>query len=103
MIELKEENFSSEIMNSEKPIVVDFWATWCGPCQRLAPVIKQLSHEMPDAVFAKVNVEDNSSLARQFKVMSIPTIKIIKNGEVVDTSIGYKDKEDLKAIIEKHI
>ncbi|MGL4730387.1 MAG: thioredoxin [Clostridium sp.] len=103
MLELREENFQSEIMGSDKPVVVDFWATWCGPCQRLAPVIEQLSEEMPDAVFAKVNVENNSALARKFKVMSIPTIKIIKNGEVVDTSIGFREKEDLKAIIEKHI
>lgn len=103
MLELREENFQSEIMGSDKPVVVDFWATWCGPCQRLAPVIEQLSEEMPDAVFAKVNVENNSALARKFKVMSIPTIKIIKNGEVVDTSIGFREKEDLKTIIEKHI
>lgn len=103
MLELREDNFKSEVMNTDKPVVVDFWATWCGPCQRLAPVIEDLSKEMPEAVFAKVNVDENSALARQFKVMSIPTIKIIKNGEVVGTSIGFTEKNELKNLIEKHI
>ncbi|MGG7162993.1 thioredoxin [Clostridium ihumii] len=103
MNELNKSNLNSELLDTDKPIVLDFWANWCGPCERLAPVIDELSSEMTDAIFVKINIDDSMEIAKKFKVMSIPTIKIIKNGEVVDTSIGYKDKNDLKSIIEKHI
>ena len=103
MNELNKSNLNSELLDTDKPIVLDFWANWCGPCERLAPVIDELSSEMTDAIFVKINIDDSMEIAKKFKVMSIPTIKIIKNGEVVDTSIGYKHKNDLKSIIEKHI
>ncbi|ARC83739.1 thioredoxin [Clostridium argentinense CDC 2741] len=103
MLELREDNFKLELANTDKPVVVDFWASWCGPCEMLRPVIEELSQEMPEAIFAKVNVEDNSALAREHRVMSIPTIKIFKNGAVVETSVGFKQKEELRAIVEKHV
>ena len=89
------ENFDSEVMKSEKPVFIDFWASWCGPCQMVAPVVEELSEEIPDVKFAKVNVDEQPELARQFQVMSIPTMVLLKKGKVVDTTVGAQPKEDI--------
>lgn len=89
------ENFDSEVMQSEKPVFIDFWASWCGPCQMVAPVVEELSEEIPDVKFAKVNVDEQPELARQFQVMSIPTMVLLKKGKVVDTTVGAQPKEDI--------
>ena len=97
------ENFS-DIISGSVPVVVDFWATWCGPCRMQGPVVEQLSEELEGKVsFFKVDVDENQATAEKFGVMSIPTMIIQKDGKVVDTVVGYHEKDALKEIIEKHL
>ena len=101
IINIDVNNFKKEVIESPKPILVDFWATWCGPCKAVAPVIDELSKEYSDkAGFAKINVDDNPQLASQYGVMSIPTIIIFKNGKPDQQVIGYKSKNDLKKLLD---
>ena len=89
------ENFDSEVLQSDKPVFIDFWASWCGPCQMVAPVVEELSEEIADVKFAKVNVDEQPELARQFQVMSIPTLIVIKDGKVVNQSAGARPKQQI--------
>jgi len=89
------ENFDNEVLQSDKPVFIDFWASWCGPCQMMAPVVEELSEEIADVKFAKVNVDEQPELARQFQVMSIPTMVLLKEGKIVDTTIGAQPREDI--------
>ncbi len=99
---LTNENFEEEVKNCDDLVVIDFWAVWCGPCQMLSPIIDELSEEINDVKFGKVNVDEQQELAMQFNVRSIPTVAFIKNGDVVDLSIGYVSKEELTERIEKN-
>ena len=93
---LTEENFEEEVLNSDIPVLVDFWATWCGPCKMLSPVIAQIAEEKNGEIkVGKVNVDEEMELAAEYQVASIPTVLLFKNGEVVETSIGFKPKEQL--------
>ena len=92
IIDLATENFQAEITKSDKPVLVDFWAVWCGPCQMMAPILHELEEEVPDVQIGKVNVE----LARQFRVVSIPTLIVFKNGQEVKRMVGVTSKEELK-------
>ncbi len=91
-LHITKENFESEVLNSEKPVLLDFWAAWCGPCKMLAPVIDELAGEVTDAKICKVNVDEEPELARQFQVMSIPTLIVIKNGKTAASSVGFQSK-----------
>lgn len=96
--ELDSSNFESSISGGSAPVVVDFWAPWCGPCKAIAPILEELAEEMGDAVkICKVNVDNNSDIAGKYEIRAIPTILIFKNGEVADTVVGLSSKEDLKA------
>lgn len=95
IIDLTKENFQVEITKSDKPVLVDFWAVWCGPCQMMAPVLHELETEMPDVQIGKVNVDEQMDLARQFRVVSIPTLIIFKNGQEVQRMVGVTSKEEL--------
>ena len=95
IIDLTKENFQAEITKSDKPVLVDFWAVWCGPCQMMAPILHELETEMPDVQIGKVNVDEQMDLAQQFKVVSIPMLILIKNGQVAAKDIGVKSKEEL--------
>ena len=96
IIDLTKENFQAEITKSDKPVLVDFWAVWCGPCQMMAPSLHELETEMPDVQIGKVNVDEQMDLARQFRVVSIPTLIIFKNGQEVQRMVGVTSKEELK-------
>ncbi len=102
--EIKDMNFSQTVEASSTPVVVDFWASWCGPCKMLGPVIDEISEELIDkAEFFKLNVDENPVISTQYKIASIPTVMVFKDGKVVDTLVGFRPKEAIKDIIEKHI
>lgn len=100
VIKLTSENFENEVLNSQMPVLVDFWAEWCGPCRMMAPVVEELEKEMGNEVkFAKVNIDECPDLAEKYNVMSIPTFKCFKNGSETGTTVGVQDKGDLVRII----
>ena len=101
VIKLTKENFEEIVKNSAKPVLVDFWADWCGPCKMLGPVVDELSSETDEAVFAKVNVDDEPDLAGAYGIMSIPTLILFKNGEKVAVSVGFKPKNELESFIKQ--
>ncbi|MDD3278505.1 MAG: thioredoxin [Lachnospiraceae bacterium] len=98
-LHITKENFEAEVMKSEKPVLVDFWASWCGPCQMVAPVIEELSQEVTDVKIAKINVDEEPELAAQFRVMNIPTLILLKEGKVAAKVVGAQDKDELLDMI----
>ncbi|OGL41593.1 MAG: thioredoxin [Candidatus Schekmanbacteria bacterium RIFCSPHIGHO2_02_FULL_38_11] len=101
-IEITEKNFEQEVLKSDIPVLVDFWATWCGPCRMVAPVVEEISEEYSGKVkVGKLNIDDNPSIASKYKVMSIPTLMLFKGGAVVDHLIGAQSKVQIKAMIDK--
>ena len=98
-LELTAENFNEEVLESELPVLVDFWATWCGPCRMMAPIVEELAAEYDGKVtVGKVNVDDEPELATAFDIDSIPTLMVFKNGEVAGTLVGLRKKEDIVAL-----
>lgn len=99
IINLTKDSYHNEVMETEKVVVIDFWATWCGPCKMMAPVVEEVAKDYPDVKVCKVNVDEEPELSNAFKIVSIPTIVVIKNGEIIDTVVGYRPKEDIEKII----
>ena len=99
VIKIDKNNFQSEVMNSEKPVLVDFWAPWCGPCRMVAPVVEEIAGERSDIKACKVNVDEQPELAGQFGIMSIPTLMVIKNGKIVRQAMGARPKSAILAML----
>lgn len=96
ILKITSENYEEEVMKSEKPVLIDFYADWCGPCKMMSPIIDEIAEERADSIkVGKVNVDENQELAMQYGIMSIPTIVIIKNGQVNKTFIGVRDKNEI--------
>ena len=103
-VTIDESNFDQEVMKSAQPVLVDFWAEWCGPCKMIAPVLDELATEFQGKVkIGKVNIDEHQGLAAQFGVRAIPTLLVIKNGQVAEQMVGAKSKRDLKASLDKAI
>ncbi|MBL7131460.1 MAG: thioredoxin [Candidatus Omnitrophica bacterium] len=104
ILHLNDNNFNSEVIKSNEPVLVDFWAEWCAPCKRVVPVIKELSQEYKGKVkIAKLNVEEGANTATSFGIMSIPTLMLFKNGKIVKQIVGVVSKEELKSMIDSNI
>lgn len=101
---ISKDNFEQEVLKSDKAVLVDFWAPWCGPCRAVGPIVDELAGEYAGkAKISKLNVDDEGEIAAKFRVMSIPTIMIFKDGEVVEKVIGARSKSELTSLIDKHI
>ena len=94
-------NFDEILMNIGKPVLLDFWAPWCGPCQQIAPIVEALAEEREDIIVGKVNVDEEMELAQRFRVMSIPTLVVFKGGEVSAKAVGFRTREEILKLIEK--
>lgn len=95
VLHLTKDNFDAEVLESDKPVLVDFWATWCGPCQMVGPIVEELGDEVTDAKICKVDVDAQPELARQYRVMSIPTLMVFKDGKTVKREVGAKTKGEI--------
>lgn len=104
-VNLTDQNFEEEVVKSTVPVLVDFWAPWCGPCQMMGPIVEELAGELDASKMkiAKLNVDENQVSAGKFQVMSIPTFLVFKGGQVVDQMVGGVPKEKLKEMLEKHL
>ncbi|MBQ3551865.1 MAG: thioredoxin [Clostridia bacterium] len=100
-IKVTNENFENEVLNASSKVLIDFWAPWCGPCRMVSPIIDEIGQEINTVKVVKINVDEEPELARKFKVMSIPTLIVMQNGEVLDRTVGAKPKADIIAMLDK--
>lgn len=100
-ITITNKNFDQEVLASDKPVLVDFWATWCGPCRMLAPIIEEIAESHSDVKVGKVNVDEEGELAVRFGISSIPTVMVFKNGDIAAQAVGYRPRAEIEALLEK--
>jgi thioredoxin 1 len=104
IIEVSEGSFQAEVLNSEKPVLVDFWAPWCGPCRMIAPVIEKLAEKMDSQIkFAKLNTDENQQITMKYRIMAIPSLLVFKNGTEVERAVGVSGQDHLEKMLLKHI
>lgn len=99
VLKISKDNFQNEVINSDKPVLLDFWAPWCGPCRMVGPILEEIAGERSDIKIGKINVDEQPELASQFRVMSIPTLIVIKDGKIVNQSMGAKPKNAILAML----
>lgn len=99
VLHITKENFQREVLESEKPDLLDFWAAWCGPCRMVGPILEEVAEERPDIKVCKVNVDDEQELASAYRIMSIPTLMVVKDGKIVSQSAGARPKSDILAML----
>ena len=100
VVQITKDNFKPLVLESPKPVLLDFWAVWCGPCKMIAPIVEAIAEEREDIVVGKVNVDDEMELAASFGITSIPTVVLVKDGKVAATSVGYRSKADLEKALD---
>lgn len=100
VITITKENFEEEVIKSDKPVLLDFWAAWCGPCRMVSPIVEQIAEERADIKVGKINVDEQTELATAFRVMSIPTLVAFKDGKIVNQSVGAQPKADILALLD---
>ena len=98
-ININKNNFQKEVLNSEKKVLLDFWAPWCGPCRMVVPIVEKIAAERPDIKVGKINVDEEAKLASQFGIMSIPTLVVIENGKIVNQAMGARSKEAILGML----
>ncbi|MGI6315600.1 MAG: thioredoxin [Christensenellales bacterium] len=99
VLHLTKENFQKEVLEAQKPVLIDFFATWCGPCRMVAPLVESIAEEHPEYIVGKVDVDQEPELAQQFKVSSIPTLVVMKNGKIHEKAVGARTKESMLAML----
>ena len=100
VMQITKDNFKSLVLESSKPVLLDFWAIWCGPCKMIAPIVEEIAEENEEILVGKVNVDEEMELAMEFGISSIPTLAVIKDGAVVAKAVGYRPKADLLKLLE---
>ena len=100
VVTITKDNFNKEVMESDKPVLLDFWASWCGPCRMVSPVVDEISNEKADIKVGKVNVDEQRELAAAFNIMSIPTLVVMKNGKVTNTAMGARPKKQILSLLD---
>lgn len=99
VLTITKENFENEVLNSDQPVLLDFWASWCGPCRMVSPIVDEIAEERTDIKVGKINVDEQGELAQQFGVMSIPTLVVMKNGQIANKAVGAMPKENILALL----